>query len=289
MAKLPKKKPRRQTRSNDDSDSSCPPQNQKMRIIFPQRANSSGWICGRFASSRSSKSRSRREVAFSGKALLSKRFVKDDGGAVGQVERSGIGMKHRNAKPAVGVLRKQFWRQAGGFPAENEKISVGVWNFGVVFSPCGFDEPKPSPPAVDCVKGLPVVPSMPRNLLPIVHSSALQAFVVHLESERADEVKRSFCRRAESGDIPGIGRNFGFDQDDVHRVDYQGLGFLKANENFPRSSLGKSAQSLDRLGFFRRVQSSCEAPIFHGCQAKRRWYIASGVERNGTRRALCRY
>lgn len=130
-------------------------------------------------------------------------------------------MEHRDAETAVWILRKQLWRQAGRFPAENEEISVGVWNFGVVFGSCGFDEPKPFPSAVDCAKGLPVVPSMPRNMLPIVHSRALQAFVVHLESERANKVKRGLCRRAESGDIPGVGRNFGFDQDDVHRADYQ--------------------------------------------------------------------
>ncbi len=289
MAKLPKKKPRRQTRSNDDSHSSSLPKNQKMQITLPQRVYSSYWIGGQFALSRSFKSRSRREGAFSGKALLSKRFVKDDGGAVGQIERSGSRMEHRDAEPAVWVLRKQLWRQTGGFSAENEKISVGGWNFDVVFGPCGFDEPKPSPSAVGCAKGSPVVPSMPRNLLPIVHSRALPAFVVHLESERANKVKGGLCRRAESGDIPGIGRNFKFDQNDVHRADYQGGGFLKANENFLRSSLGRSAQSLDRLGFFHRVQSFRKAPIFHGCQAGRRRYIAFGAERNGRGRVLCRY
>ena len=289
MAKLPRKKPRRQTRSNDDSHSSCLPKNQKMQITFPQRVYSSYWIGGQFASSRSFKSRSRREGAFFGKALLSKCFVKDDGGAVGQVERSGSRMEHRDAETAIWVLRKQLRRQAGGFSAENEKISIGVWNFGVVFGPGRFDEPKPSPSAVGCAKGSPVVPSMPRNLLPIVHSRTLQAFVVHLESERSHEVKGSLCRRAESGDIPGIGRNFGFNQDDVHRADYQGVGFLKANENFLRSSLGRSAQSLDRLGFFHRVQSFREGPIFRGCQAGRRRYIAFGAERNGRGRVLCRY
>ena len=260
-----------------------------MQITFPQRVYSSYWIGGQFVSSRSFKSRSRREGAFSGKTLLSKRFVKGDGGAVGQVERSGSRMEHRDAETAIWVLRKQLRRQAGGFSAENEKISIGVWNFGVVFGPGRFDEPKPSPSAVGCAKGSPVVPSMLRNLLPIVHSRTLQAFVVHLESERANEVKGSLCRRAESGDIPGIGGNFGFNQDDVHRADYQGVGFLKANENFLRSSLGRSAQSLDRLGFFHRVQSFREGPIFRGCQAGRRRYIAFGAERNGRGRVLCRY
>ena len=134
-------------------------------------------------------------------------------------------MEHRDAETAVWILRKQLWRKTGGFLAENEEISVGVWNFGVVFGPCGFDEPKPFPSAVGCAKGLPVIPSMPRNMLPIVHSRALQAFVVHLESEWANKVKRGLCRRAESGDIPGVGRNFGLDQDDVHRADYQELFF----------------------------------------------------------------
>lgn len=149
-------------------------------------------------------------------------------------------MKHRDAKPAVRILRKQLWRQSGGFSSKEEEISRGVWNFGVVFGPCGFDQPKPSPAALGCVKGLPVGPSMPRNLLPIIHSSALQAFVTHLKSERLDKVKRSFCRRAESSDISGVGRNFGFDQDDVHRTDYQGGGVPKTNKNFPRRGWGQS-------------------------------------------------
>lgn len=143
-------------------------------------------------------------------------------------------MEHRDTETTVWILLKQLWRQACGFPAKEEEVFGGVLDFGIVFGTCGFDEPKPSPSAVGCVKGLPVVPSMPRNLLPIIHSSALQAFVVHLESQRFYEVKRSLCRRAESGDIPGVGRNFGFNQDDVHRADYRGVGFLKANEKiFP--------------------------------------------------------
>ena len=136
-------------------------------------------------------------------------------------------MEHRDAEPAVWVLIKQLWRQSGGFPAKEKEVFGGVLNFGVVFGPCGFDKPKPSPSDVGCAKGLPVVPSMPRNLLPIIHSSALQAFVVHLESKRFDEVKRGFCRRAESGDIPGVGRNFGLNQDDVHRADYRASVFSR--------------------------------------------------------------
>lgn len=98
-----------------------------------------------------------------GKALLSKRFVEDDGGAVGQVERSGGGMEHWDAEPAVWVLIKQLWRQSGGFPAKEKEVFGGVLNFGVVFGHCGFDKPKPSPSAVGCAKGLPVVPSMPQT------------------------------------------------------------------------------------------------------------------------------
>ena len=158
-------------------------------------------------------------------------------------------MKHQDTKPAVRIFRKQFWRQSGGFPAEEVEISRGVWNFGVVFGPCGFDQPKPSPAALGCVKGLPVGPLMPRDLLPIIHSSALQSFAAHLKSERLDKVKRSFCRRAESSDISGVGRNFGLDQDDVRRADYQGGGVPKTNKNFPRRGWGKPAQSLDRPEF----------------------------------------
>ncbi len=289
MVKLTKKNPRRQTRICEDSNSFCPPPNQKMQTDFPQRTYSSYWICGQFASSRSSDGRSRREGAFAGKALLSKRFVEDYGGAVSQVQRSGGGMEHRNADPAVRVLRKQLWRQAGGFSAKEEKVFGGVLDFGVVFGPCGFDEPKPSPSALGCVKGLPVVPSMPRNLLPIIHSSALQAFVVHLESERFDEVKRGFCRRAESGDIPSVGRNFGFDQDDAHWADYQASAFSKRIKKSSPSRFGQACTILGLPRFFHRIQNSSGSSIFRGCQAKRRQYIALDAKRNGRRRALCRY
>ena len=260
-----------------------------MQADFPQRKYSSYWICEQFASSRSSDGRSRRKGAFAGKALLPKCFIENDGGAVGQVERSGGGMEHRDAKPAVWVLFKQLWRQAGGFSAEYEKIFIGVRDFCVVFVPSGFDEPKPSPSAVGCVKGLPVVPSMPRNLLPIIHSSALQAFVAHLESERFDEVKRGFCRRAESGDIPGIGRNFGFDQDDVHRADYQESVFSKRMKKSPPSRFGQACAIIGSPRFFRRVQNSSGSSIYRGCQAGGRRYSALGVERKGRGRALCRY
>ena len=229
MVKLRRKNPRRQTmRSCEDSNSSCPPKKiRKCRQILLNGSIQVIGFAGSSPQSRSSDGGSRREGAFTGKALLSKRFVEDDGGAIGQVERSGGGMEHRDAEPAVWVLIKQLWRQSGGYPAKEKEVFGGVWNFGVVFGPCGFDKPKPSPSAVGCAKGLPVVPSMPRNLLPIIHSSALQAFVVHLESEWFDEVKRGFRRRAESGDISGVGRNFGLNQDDVHRADYWASVFSK--------------------------------------------------------------
>ena len=198
-------------------------------------------------------------------------------------------MEHRDTETTVWILLKQLWRQAGGFPAKEEEVFGGVLDFGIVFGTCGFDEPKPSPSAVGCVKGLPVVPSMPRNLLPIIHSSALQAFVVHLESQRFYEVKRSLCRRAESGDIPGVGRNFGFDQDDVHWMDYQVSAFSKRMKRSFPPRFGQACAIIGSPRFFHRVQNSGEASIYRGCQARGMRYIAHGVERKGGERALCRY
>ena len=53
-------------------------------------------------------------------------------------------------------------------------------------------------------------------MLPIVHARALELGVVEFEAEWLNEVERGMGGGAEAGDIAGVWRNFGFEQDDMH-------------------------------------------------------------------------
>ncbi len=219
-----------------------------MQADFAQRKHSSYWICGQFASSRSSDG-SWREGAFAGKALLSKRFVEDDGGAVGQVERSGGGMEHWDAETAVWVLIKQLWRQSGGFPAKEKEVFGGVLNFGVVFGPCGFDKPKPSPVRRGLCERL---ASCPIDATKLVANNPFQRVAGVCRSSGIRAVRRGEARFLSPRRVGRYSRCCGEFQAQSRRRASGGLSgvdFLKANENLPRHGLGESAQSLDRRGF----------------------------------------
>ena len=57
---------------------------------------------------------------------------------------------------------------------------------------------------------------MPANMLPIIHPGSFELSIIHFETERFDEMERGGGRGAETGNVPRVGRDFGFEEDDVH-------------------------------------------------------------------------
>src|SRR5436190_11923204 len=58
---------------------------------------------------------------------------------------------------------------------------------------------------------------MPLDVLPVVHAGPFELGVVEFEAERFDQVQSRFGRGAKAGDVAGVGRDFRFEEDDVHQ------------------------------------------------------------------------
>ena len=153
---------------------------------------------------------------FVGEALLAEGFEEDEGGAVGEVEGAGLGIEHGDAKPVGGVFCEEGFREAGGFAAEDEVVAGLVGDFGVVSGTVGLDEPEAGGGGKGLAEGGPVGPAVPGDLLPVVHAGAFELAVVELEAEGFDEMEGGVGGGAEAGDVAGVGRDFGFEEDDVH-------------------------------------------------------------------------
>ena len=65
------------------------------------------------------------------------------------------------------------------------------------------------------MEGIPAFPERDPDLFPIVHPRAAEIFVVERKTQRLDEVQVGIRRETEPGDVAGVGRDFGFDEDDV--------------------------------------------------------------------------
>ena len=87
------------------------------------------------------------------------------------------------------------------------------------------------------LEGRPVRPAVPLDMLPVIHPGVFEFFVVKLEAERLDEVQFCAGGRAEPRHVARVGRDFRFNQDDVHvgKLQVQSLKLkktLKANLNW---------------------------------------------------------
>ena len=127
-----------------------------------------------------------------------------------------MGVEHGNAQPVFAVFfQKGFW-EAGGFAAEDEAVIGRKFGLAINFWAAGFDEPEAGIGRKLCLKRFPVWPAMPFDMLPVVHAGPFELGVVELKAERFDEVQDGFGRGAKAGDVAGVGRDFGFEEDDVH-------------------------------------------------------------------------
>lgn len=125
------------------------------------------------------------------------------------------------------------------------------------------------------------------RLQPLVHSGASQAFVDHLESKRFDEVKQGFRRRAESGDIPGVGGISGSIKTmRIGRI-VGARGFSKTNKNLTRRDWGKPAQFLDCRVLSAEFKIPAERQFSAVANPKEVGILRLAPRAKG--RALCRY
>ena len=148
--------------------------------------------------------------------ILPQGFEKDDGDAVGEVERAGVGVEHGEVEPAVAVAFEELGGEAGGFASEDKIVIGSESGVSVSAGAVGFDEPEAGGRGKLLFEVGPVFPAMPGEVLPVVHARAFQLFVVELKSEGLDEVQGSVSGGTEPGDVAGVRRNLGLEKDDVH-------------------------------------------------------------------------
>ena len=79
-----------------------------------------------------------------------------------------------------------------------------------------FDKPEARAARELILKGGPVRPAMPGDVLPVIHARAFELGIVEAEAQWFDQMQRRLRRGAEARDVAGVRRNFGFEQDDVH-------------------------------------------------------------------------
>lgn len=147
---------------------------------------------------------------------MPQRLEKDERYAVGKIERPGGRIEHGDAQPVIAMLfEERFWK-ARSFSPKDEIIIGTESDVGIAFGSVGFDEPQDLVRRKLRFERSPIFPSVPGNVLPIVHAGAFELRVVQLEAEGFDQVQGGASGRAEPGDISSVGRNFRFKQDDVH-------------------------------------------------------------------------
>ena len=116
----------------------------------------------------------------------------------------------------LAVFFQQLFRETGGFAAEDDVVVGRGLHFAVEFGAAGLDEPELGGGRKFLREGAPVGPAMPLDVLPVIHARAFELGIVELEAEGFDEMERRAGGGAEARDVAGVGRDFGFEQDEVH-------------------------------------------------------------------------
>ncbi len=147
---------------------------------------------------------------FAFEALLAKSFKQDQGDAIGEVEGAGFGIEHGNANPTVAVIAQQLFGQACGLPAKNQIIIGYEIGIRVEKGALGFDKPEARSGGELFMESGPIGPAMPLDVLPVIHSGALELGVVESKAERFDQVESSPGSCAQPGHIACVWRNLRF-------------------------------------------------------------------------------
>ena len=127
-----------------------------------------------------------------------------------------------------------------------------------------FDEPEDGIRRKLSLEDPPVRPAVPLDILPVIHPGAFEFFVVKLEAERLDEVQFCAGGRAEPRHVARVGRDFRFNQDDVHVGKFQ-VQRLKLKKNSQGEFEAPSAAWLvwcHENGFTRKAIRSSPHPSF---------------------------
>lgn len=143
---------------------------------------------------------------------LTEHLIKRDGGGGGEVEAPGAGLGHGKAEVAPPNLLAQCGRKPGAFTAKNQDIAFLIGN--VIEVPCAMAGEEPEAAGAESILALlPIIVNMAVQKLEVIHSGALEAAVVELEWDGADDVQTGARGGTQAANGSDVLRNTRLDED----------------------------------------------------------------------------
>jgi hypothetical protein len=134
-----------------------------------------------------------------------------------------------------GVRAQERFGEAFRFATKDEKIGGTEFCIGIGTLHLGSQKVE-GRGGISCAQGFPILPAVPGDMLPIVHSGSFHSSVVEPEAEGFDQVENRTCGGAEARDGAGVGRDFRFHQDDLELSGIGHLAYRGEADNSPASS-----------------------------------------------------
>jgi hypothetical protein len=160
---------------------------------------------------------------------MAKGFKETDADRGGEIEAAG-GREHGNAKAVVRILTKEGFGEAFGFATENQEVALAVVGVPKREARFGGEHPGPGSLPYPVAKMGPGIPNVDVAFVPVVHARAAEGFFIEGESEGSDKVESGSGRLTKTGDVAGVRRDFGFDEDHVKHGIESGRGLAKCQE-----------------------------------------------------------
>ena len=148
------------------------------------------------------------------KVVLAPGFVHSDRHGVGQVQAAAA-FAHRQAQALVGRQGvEHVRRQPAAFRAEQKRIPG--YECGIMERPRALGGKREQSRVAEAFQATGQVRmTLQRGIFVVVETGTAQAFVVHLETQRFDQMQVAAAVGAQPDNVAGIRRNFWLKKDDV--------------------------------------------------------------------------
>lgn len=126
---------------------------------------------------------------------------------------------HGNVHPRITGFHQRRWN-ATGFAAEQQPIIVLKSKFAVVLAALGAEGNPAAGPGYrfEAIDGVVLVEV---DVGPVIQPSALELAVRNFKTEGANQVQGGCCGRTGPGDVAGVGRNLGLDENEAKHGERQ--------------------------------------------------------------------
>ena len=201
---------------------------------------------------------------------LAEGFVDHHGDGAGEVERADVLGLDGDAADGIGVRGQQVVGQSLGLAAEDQRVAGAVFDVRVGPGTAGAVEEKAGG-SERVEAGLPRGMDLYLDGIPIVEAGAAELGVGDLKAQRLDQMEAGAGGGAQAGDVAGVGRDFGMDEDDVERdgrpaeieFGFSGMGVLHGGRIGAGAAKGKTfpARKQPERGryFLRRARVAARA------------------------------